>query len=70
MDDNSNSGWKLSIRDGDHYFSEERAKKNWEKYHNSSEKDLETLKQEISRRHRRLGLPDSLKYELYPELFR
>ena len=63
MTNDVNSEWKLSIRDGDHYFSDERSQKNWEKFHNASEDDKEIIKQRIIKRHEKLGLDVNLKKE-------
>ena len=69
MTNNVEPEWKLSIRDGDHYFSDKRSQKNWEKFNKTSEEEKEIIKQKIIKRHQKLGLNENLKKELYPTLF-
>ena len=55
-------GWKLSIRDDGNRFYDSPGRE-------LSEKEKAEIKKDIIKNHKELGLRESLKYELYPELF-
>ena len=55
-------GWKLSIRDGGNRFYDSPSRE-------LTEEIKASMKKGIIQNHKELGLRESLKYELYPELF-
>ena len=56
-------GWKISERDGGDRFIDSPTTP-------LTEKEKEIMKKEIIENHKDLGLPENLKKELYPELFK
>lgn len=58
----SDAGWIISQRDDGDLFINSNSNP-------LTDEEKEIMKQEIIENHKKLGLDDNLKYEIYPELF-